>query len=78
MTDTSNRAQIDEAIGRFDRLRLAPAPGSEPAAREGILRDAFRGLAREVVLSTEPGRDRALALTHLEESFAWALRAVRP
>lgn len=66
--------QHADAVDRFNKLSANAEDGSLAHHRELHLREVFTDTASALAVCTEPGREFALALTKLEESFAWALR----
>lgn len=62
------RAEIETWANRLGYHKATEV--TVPLHRE--LRFAFIGLAHEVILKVPAGRERALALTALQESLMWA------
>lgn len=52
------------------------APKGDQQQRYTDLRDAGKELAEQIVASTPPSREQALALTKLEEAIMWANTAI--
>lgn len=64
--DTRSTADIDN---RFD---FHPATTAEKRGEHGSIREACKALAHELDRKIPPGREKALALTKLEEAMFWA------
>lgn len=52
------------------------APSDDAIASIGILRDHAKTFAAVVIGATESRRESSLALTHLEDTLMWAVKAV--
>ena len=66
----ASTADIDH---RFD---FHPATTEEKRAEHGSVRAACRDLAHQFDRDIPPGREKALALTHLEDAMMWANAAI--
>ena len=64
--DPRSSADIDN---RFD---FHPATTAEKRGEHGSVREAHKSLAHFVDAHVPPGREKALAITHLEQAMMWA------
>lgn len=58
-----------------NRFRFHPA-NPETGQRHGVIRDACRDFAEFLNAQIPDGREKALAITHLEEVMMWANAAI--
>ena len=65
---------MDDADLRNRFTYHAPTPDQIPCFEQ--IRDAGLAMARLIVELTPPGREQALAVTHLEETVMWANAAI--
>ena len=84
MSDPTEGTRMTETLlkGKYpisdnDRLMLENnfvyhSPKDDQPARYQRLRDQAGHLARLILVSVPPGRERALAMTNLEQSIFWA------
>lgn len=78
MADSAPAASRVHAIlldGLRQRFTFPRAAGIPQLVEVAAIYDEGYDLAHKFVLSTEPGRSQALALTKLEEACFWAARA---
>ncbi|MGV9818407.1 Acb2/Tad1 domain-containing protein [Nocardia xishanensis] len=68
--DPASTADIDH---RFD---FHPATTEEKRAEHGSVRAACRDLAHKFDRDLPPGREKALAITQLEQAMFWANAAI--
>lgn len=61
---------------RFAIAQDAPKPTEEQLAAQRVIRTAIATAAHAIESGTAPGRERALALTKLEEALMWAGKAI--
>lgn len=64
----------DEA--KIHRSLTNQTPNAEQIERIEALRETGKVLGSAIVNSTLPSRERSLALTHLEETVMWAVKAI--
>lgn len=69
MADHSNPLSAADIDNRFD---FHPATTAEKRGEHGSIREACKTLAHTLDARVPAGRERALALTHLEEAMFWA------
>lgn len=62
----------DEVIGRFTSY----IPTSDASNEIRDVEDAYQAAADHVWHNLPQGREKALAITALEESFAWAIKSM--
>jgi hypothetical protein len=65
-------AETDDLRNRFSYHK----PNADQLAAIGMMREKCLRLAEFVVADCPPGRERSLALTHLEQVMFWANAAV--
>lgn len=63
-------------IARIERSLTNITPNPERIERIESLRASAKSLARSIIMTCEPSRERSLALTHLEEVTMWAVKAI--
>lgn len=68
--DPNSSADIDN---RFD---FHPATTDEKRGEHGSVRDACKAVAHKFDRDVPPGREKALAITKLEEAMFWANAAI--
>lgn len=68
--DPNTSADIDN---RFD---FHPATSAEKRGEHGSVRDACKELAHFIDKNVPPGREKACALTNLEQAMFWANAAI--
>ena len=62
----------EEVLQRFDFL--TPTEGTKP--QHEAIRALHKGLAQEILDRVPDSRERALALTHLQDSMMWCNAAI--
>lgn len=67
--DAKTRAQIENSF-------VYHAPKTEQPERYEALRAQAKDLAYNLIRMVPPGRERALAITKLEESIMWANKGI--
>ncbi len=73
----SNDAEAQaHTIIRVHRSLTNVTPSLNQIGRIERIRNGAKALAVDIVASTPAGREQALALTHLEETVMWAVKAV--
>jgi hypothetical protein len=73
----SNDAEAQaHTIIRVHRSLTNITPDLNQVARIERIRVEAKALVVAIVASTPPGREQSLALTHLEETVMWAVKAV--
>ena len=60
----------------LDRSLTNQTPSEEQIQRIEILRMWGQDLGHTILDHTEPSREQSLALTHLEETVMWAVKAI--
>lgn len=66
----------EEMKKRLDNTFTYHSPKEDQPERYSLLRNVAKSLAQDIVESTPPSREQALALTHLEESIFYANVAI--
>ena len=61
---------------RIERSLTNQSPTEEMVNRIERLREVGKLLGEGIILHTEPSREQSLALTHLEETVMWAVKAI--
>lgn len=69
----STVASTDDIEHRFE---FHPATTEEKRAEHGSVRAACRDLAHKFDIDLPPGREKALAITQLEQAMFWASAAI--
>lgn len=69
----STPASVADINHRFD---FHPATTAEKRGEHGSVREACKALALALDDRVPPGREKALALTHLEDAMHWANAAI--
>lgn len=72
-TDHSTPPSAADLNNRFD---FHPATTAEKRGEHGSIREACKTLAHTFDARVPAGREKALALTHLEEAMFWANAAI--
>lgn len=73
MSDETSQSKADTADRlRIDRNLTYHAPDADQIEAIRDLRERFRDLSHRIVSLVPPGRERALALTQIEEASMWA------
>lgn len=68
--------QQQQDYERVKRSMTNHTPSAVAIDKIEELRSRAKHLAAEVIMSVEPSRERSLALTHLEDSVMWAVKAI--
>lgn len=58
------------------RFAFHPATTDEKRAEHGSVREACANLAHKIDRDVPPGREKALALTNIEQAMFWANAAI--
>ena len=65
-----------DEITRIHRSLTNVTPSPEGIERIDVIRETARHLATNIIENVPPSRERSLALTHLEETTMWAVKAI--
>lgn len=76
MKPTSLSQREEDRILVFERSLTNVTPSQEQLDRILIVRALGKELGKAVILNALNGRERSLALTHLEECIMWAVKAI--
>lgn len=65
----TRRAQLERSLTNI-------SPNAEQIKRIERLREVGKHLGSSILDQTNPSREQSLALTHLEETIMWAVKAI--
>jgi hypothetical protein len=69
-------AAASDLTAQIERAFTYHPPKGDQPARYGELRDLAKNLAARIAQNCPHSRERALAITHLEQSVMWANAAI--
>lgn len=72
--DPMEKKSLD--IERAHRSLTNQTPSPEQVTRIELLREHAKDMATALISSTPPSRERSQALTHLEDSTMWGVKAI--
>lgn len=63
-------------IGKLMRSLTNITPNETQVALIEVIRERAKTMGQTIIFNIKPSRERSLALTHLEETTMWAVKAV--
>jgi len=73
---TSSRRETEQQIEARFLIAQDSKPSQEQLELQASLRQTFAGLAVRINDRVADGREKSLAITHLEEALMWAGKAI--